>query len=286
VPRAQHSFVAPSGLTLAVHDWGGDGDPVLLAHPTGFHGVVWEPVAERLVSAGRRVCSFDFRGHGDSDPTPDGVYAWSGFGDDADAVLDHLGWRGHPRLLAAGHSKGGAALLMVAMRDPAALARLWTFEPIVFPTEVVEPLPPDNAMSATARRRRAVWPSREAAFESYGARPPLEEFAPDALRAYVDYGFRDLPDGTVELKCRPETEASVYMMGAANGLYRRLGEVTVPTLLACGELSSSIPPELAARLVAALGDATLEVWPDHGHFGPQADADAAVRSMLDFAAGS
>ena len=29
--RTQHSFVAPSGLALAVHDWGGAGDPVLLS---------------------------------------------------------------------------------------------------------------------------------------------------------------------------------------------------------------------------------------------------------------
>jgi pimeloyl-ACP methyl ester carboxylesterase len=284
VARTQQSFVAPSGLTLAVHDWGGDGDPVLLAHPTGFHGVVWRPVAERLVAAGRRVCSFDFRGHGDSDPAPDGVYAWVGFGDDADAVLDHLGWRGRPRLVAAGHSKGGAALLMVAGRDRAALPRVWTYEPIVFPTDVVAPLPPENAMSATARRRRSVWSSRAEAMASYGGRPPLGDLHPDALHAYVDHGFRDRPDGTVELKCRPESEASVYMMGAANGLYGGLADVAVPTLLACGERSTSISPELATRLVAVLPDATLEVWPGHGHFGPLADPDAAVRSILDFAA--
>ena len=57
--RTEHSFVAPSGLSLAVHDWGGGGDPVLLSHPTGFHGVAWQPVAERLVARGRRVWSFD-----------------------------------------------------------------------------------------------------------------------------------------------------------------------------------------------------------------------------------
>jgi len=72
--RTEHSFVAPSGLSLAVHDWGGTGDPVLLSHPTGFHGVAWQPVAERLIARGRRVWSFDFRGHGDSDKTPDGTY--------------------------------------------------------------------------------------------------------------------------------------------------------------------------------------------------------------------
>ena len=41
--------------TLAVHAWGGDGPPTLLCHPTGFHGRVWAPVAERLIAAGRAV---------------------------------------------------------------------------------------------------------------------------------------------------------------------------------------------------------------------------------------
>jgi pimeloyl-ACP methyl ester carboxylesterase len=115
VPRTEHSFVAPSGLSLAVHDWGGTGDPVLLSHPTGFHGVAWQPVAERLVARGRRVWSFDFRGHGDSDPAPGGYYHWSGFADDARAVADHLGLSGDPTLLAAGHSKGGASVLLGAI---------------------------------------------------------------------------------------------------------------------------------------------------------------------------
>ncbi|HAL25242.1 MAG TPA: alpha/beta hydrolase, partial [Chloroflexi bacterium] len=60
---------------IAVHDWGGEGAPILLAHATGFHGLVWRPVAERLVAAGRHVWSFDFRGHGDSDRSTNG-YAW------------------------------------------------------------------------------------------------------------------------------------------------------------------------------------------------------------------
>ena len=42
-------------MNLAVHDWGGDGHPVLLAHPTGFHGLTWAPVAARLVAHRRHV---------------------------------------------------------------------------------------------------------------------------------------------------------------------------------------------------------------------------------------
>ncbi|MCZ7528680.1 MAG: alpha/beta hydrolase [Acidimicrobiia bacterium] len=124
---------------IVVHDWGGDGPPVLLSHATGFHGLVWAPVAERLVAAGRRVWSWDFRGHGDSEPSPAG-YDWEGFADDALRVVTHLGLAGEPSLLAAGHSKGAASLLRGEAREPGTYARLWCFEPIIFPSE--ETLPP------------------------------------------------------------------------------------------------------------------------------------------------
>jgi len=285
VSRVSHAFPSPTGSRIAVHDWGGHGDPVLLAHPTGFHGVVWRPVAEGLVARDRHVWSFDFRGHGDSDPSPDGRYSWDEFADDAEAVLDHLGLRGEPTLLAAGHSKGGTSLLTVAHRDPAALPRIWTFEPIVFPAErPLAPMDPDNAMSTAARRRRAVWGSRDEAIASYGARPPLDALRAEALRAYVDHGMRDRPDGGVELKCAPEHEAAIYTMGAANGLWARLQEIATPTVVACGENSRSISPELGAHIVELLRDATLEIWQGHGHFGPLEDPDRAVASLLAFAA--
>ena len=48
-----HRLRRTDAPTLAVHAWGGDGPPTLLCHPTGFHGRVWAPVAERLLDAGR-----------------------------------------------------------------------------------------------------------------------------------------------------------------------------------------------------------------------------------------
>ena len=105
-PRSH--VIAGGAGKLVVHDWGGDGPATLLSHPTGFHGRVWAPVAERLAAAGRRVWSFDFRGHGDSDaPDPSGdAYSWSAFAADALAVVEDLGLAGDPALVACGHSKG------------------------------------------------------------------------------------------------------------------------------------------------------------------------------------
>jgi pimeloyl-ACP methyl ester carboxylesterase len=270
-------------LSLAVHDWGGDGHPVLLAHPTGFHGLTWAPVAARLVARGRRVWSFDFRGHGNSGPSADG-YRWSGFADDVLAVVDHLGLRGEPALLACGHSKGASALLLGEAREPGTFARLWCYEPIVFPSD--EPLQPqhDFPLSEGARRRRAVWASRDEAFAAFSAKPPLDVLDPDALRMYVDHGLRDRPDGKVELKCRPEHEASIYAMGVANGVYPRLHEVRCPTLVVCGEHTDAIPPKLGEMIVERLPTGGLEIMPAVGHFGPMQNPDATSDSMLRFAA--
>jgi pimeloyl-ACP methyl ester carboxylesterase len=288
-PRT-HKIDGPVG-NLAVHDWGGDGPPTLLAHPTGFHGRVWAPVAERLVAAGRRVWSFDFRGHGDSyapepsepfDPTAE-PYAWAGFALDALAVADHLGIAGDPTLLACGHSKGAAALLLGEADRPATYLRIWAFEPIVFPTEAAHVSADDFPLAGNARKRRNEWSSIDEAYDAYASKRPLDVMTPESLRAYVEYGLRDRGDGVFELKCAPDVESRVYGMAPSGGVWAVLPQVESTVEVACGEASRDIAPKLAQRIAERLPHGTLEVWPRCGHFGPQQDPDQCATSILDFA---
>jgi pimeloyl-ACP methyl ester carboxylesterase len=273
-----HEFDA-NGIRLVVHDWGGAGPPALLAHATGFHGRLWQPIAERLVGAGRRVWSFDFRGHGDSD-APDVDYSWHGFADDVLAVAAHLGLAGDPALVACGHSKGGAALILGEQRQPGAFARIWSYEPIIFASET--PLPPqeDFFLARAARKRRNEWRSTDEAFAVYASKPPLDVMTEASLRAYVEYGLRDRGDGVLELKCRPEVEARIYTMGPNHGAYSRLGEVGADVLVACGETSNDVGPPLAAKIAERIPRGRLDVISGLGHFGPQQDPDACVASIL------
>ena len=168
-----HSFDA-NGIRLVVHDWGGVGAPILLAHPTGFHGRIWAPVAEQLVTHGRHVWSFDFRGHGDSD-APDLDYSWHGFADDvARCGASISGLPAIPALVACGHSKGGAALILGEQQRPATFARIWAYEPIIFASE--QPLPPqeDFFLARAARKRRNEWHSTEEAFAAYAIEATVE----------------------------------------------------------------------------------------------------------------
>lgn len=283
---ASHTFSSSEGVCLAVHDWGGNGAPVLLAHPTGFHGIVWKPVAERLVAAGRHVWSFDFRGHGDSDAPAANAesYSWHRFADDVLAVASHLSLGGRDDLVACGHSKGGASLLLGEARAPGTFPRIWAYEPIVFPYED-QPLPPqeDFFLARSARKRRNQWKSTDEAFDTYASKPPLNVMVPDALRAYVEYGLLDRGDGVFELKCRPEVEAQVYAMGPNHGAWNVLPEIAARVRVVCGEESTDIGPPLATRLAERLPHGELQVMPGLGHFGPQQDPDACVASILEFA---
>ena len=271
-------------MRLAIHDWGGDGPPVLLAHPTGFHGRVWAPVAHQLVAAGRRVWSFDFRGHGDSEaPSLDAEsYSWHGFADDVLQVAHELGLAGDPSLTACGHSKGGASLLLAEAKEPHSFPRIWAYEPIVFATPEALPPQEDFFLAKAARKRRNEWKSVDDAFEAYASKPPLNVMTEESLRAYVEYGLRDRGDGVFELKCRPEVEARVYAMGPNHGAWSVLPEIQAQVRVVCGETSSDIGPPLATQIAERLPHGSLEVMPGLGHFGPQQAPDACSASILAF----
>lgn len=259
------SFVESSdSIRIAVHDHA-PGSPLpvaLLAHATGFHGRCFDPVAAHL--AGRmHAVSFDFRGHGDSTVPPAGPLRWSGYGDDALAVARTL----TPQpLVAAGHSMGGAALVMAALAEPERFAALVLYEPIVFPPEAAAA--PPSPLIEGARRRRPRFPDRATALSNYAAKPPLSDLHPDALFAYVEHGFRDTADGDVELKCPPDHEARTYESGATHATWGRLPELRVPVWLVSGAVTPLTASALVEPLSHLIPTVTRVTWPDLGHFGP------------------
>jgi pimeloyl-ACP methyl ester carboxylesterase len=266
------------GVTLALHDLGGDGPPLLLCHPTGFLAMTWAPMAHELAHVAHSW-ALDFRGHGQSTSPASGDFSWHGMRDDVLAVIDDLGLTD---VVAVGHSMGGAALLMAEQRRPGTFAGMWLYEPIVFPPVEGGGDRP-NPLAGAARRRRPRFAGREAAYANFASKPPLDALAPDALRAYVDHGLRDAPDGDgVELACTPETEARVFDNGSAHDTFAHLGEVGCPVTVAAGGDTAG-PAQMAAVIAAALPHGTLERHPTLTHFGPMEDPAAmaeAVRTAL------
>lgn len=265
------------GVSVASYDFGGEGPLLVFCHATGFCAGMYEPIARRLLDRFHCI-GVDFRGHGRSE-RPDGItMAWSGMGHDLLAVIDHaLAERGDPAdtpVLAVGHSMGGASIVLAELIRPGTIASAWALEPILFPTP--EDFDPngghpvhESPLVAGARRRRPEFESRDAAFERYSSRPPFSEIDAEVLRAYVDYGFRDLPDGSVRLRCEPETEAQVFENSFA-GAFERLAEIDFPFLVAAS--GDGMAPALITGDVVAQNERFERVeYPDLTHFGPFED---------------
>ena len=263
------------GVELEVHDLGGDGPPLLLAHATGFHGRVWEPLAARL--SGFHRWSIDMRAHGDSSVPENRTLEWYGFADDVLSVIDTLTL---DRPFGVGHSKGAASLLLAEQARPGTFRALYLFEPVVVPTDFVSGHNPDNPLSNGARRRRDTFESFDAAFANYAAKPPFNSLDPEVLRIYVDHGFAQNPDGTVSLKCLPHNEAEVYAHGMAHHAFASLHEVTCPVWIAMG-VEDAVPAVFARAISESLPHGTVASFPNLGHFGPLEDPEAVAHSILD-----
>ena len=255
------------GVQIAVHDLGGTGSALLISHATGFHGRCYLPLAHEL-KAVTHITAFDYRGHGDT-ARPDGPIDWQAYGDDALAMASWLADRHGGPIDAFGHSMGGACLLMAAHRRPELFRRIIAFEPIVFPPEGLSESPPDaeSFMVVGARRRRASFPSYDAAIANYAGKPPLDAFTPAALEAYVRFGFAQ-GNGEVHLKCTPDTEAGTFATGALHRTWDVLPEIMSDVLIVAGVVQPMQPSRIAEGVAQRLPNGRYLQRNDLDHFGP------------------
>ncbi|MCE9623663.1 MAG: alpha/beta hydrolase [Actinomycetia bacterium] len=255
------------GVELAVFELGGSGSPILFSHATGFHGRCYQPMASELTDVARCV-AFDYRGHGDT-PRPPAEIDWQRYGDDATAMATWLAEQVGEPIVAFGHSMGGACLLMAAHREPSLFRRIVAFEPIVFPPfEHAESSEFESPMVASARRRRTSFQSLDEAIANFASKPPLNAFTPEALEAYVRHGFALEPDGSVRLKCSPDTEAGTFATGGLHDTWDRLPEIATDVLVISGRLQEMSPSMIAAQVAERLPNGRYLQRDDLDHFGP------------------
>ncbi len=276
IPSSDH-------VNVAVHDFGGDGPPLLLSHATGFHGYAYLPIADALDG---RFTSYalDYRGHGDTprvdEGTDDQPIDWTGYGDDAVAVSRALAPGGG--LVAFGHSMGGAGLLMAAAREPGLFDTIVLYEPIVFPSDgpAVGPDGGPSPLVTGARRRRPSFESFDAAIENYRAKPPMSSFDPEVVRLYVGHGFRPAPEG-VRLKCDPEHEARTFEGGGKHHTWDLLPEIETRVVVVSGVVEPAGPSAIARPVAERLANSIYVEIPELDHFGPFVDPARMARLIVE-----
>ena len=110
-------------MTLASHDWPGEGTPIVAIHGLSSNAMFYVGIAERL--AGRRpLLAVDLRGRGDSDKPAEG-YGMAAHADDVAAAMDA---EGIERAVVVGHSMGAGVATVFAHRHPDRCAGVVLFD--------------------------------------------------------------------------------------------------------------------------------------------------------------
>jgi pimeloyl-ACP methyl ester carboxylesterase len=271
IPSSDH-------VSVAVHDFGGSGPPLLFSHATGFHGYCYLPIADHLTDR-FRTYALDYRGHGDTARPDDWEVDWSRYGDDAEAASMAVAPSGG--LIGFGHSMGGSGLLMAAARHPGLFDLIVAFEPIILPPDADTSGARGSVMSDTARRRRASFASFEAAQENFASKPPMASFDPDVLRLYVAHGFRPAPEG-VRLACDPEHEARTFEANRTHDTWDRLPDISTRVIVVTSDDGDG-PALFAPRIAERLANAKLVELPDTDHFWPYVDPRSAAELISSYA---
>ncbi len=261
----------------ALHDFGGDGPPVLLTHGNGLNAGMWATVIPTLRQH-RQCFGLDFRGHGGSRITKPPL--------DVDRarlveeVLNAVAAIDSEQIDAVGHSLGGATLLRTELENPGTFRRLWLFEPVMVPDGHERP-DGDHPLVIAARRRRTEFPSLEAFTERLMSKPPFSDCEEEAVQAYAELGTYPTNAG-VCLSCSGDTEARIFGSGTTTD-FKQLQLISTPTVIARGEAvatGNELPPEMAAPIASHLGDGHLLPMQGLTHFGPMEDGATVGRAIL------
>jgi len=214
-PRAGRIDLPGRGGSVATLDFGPQDRPfdVIFSHANGFNARTYRTLLQPL--AGRlRILAYDLRGHGGTalPAVTEGRRNWDDLRDDLGALLDHFDARD---VVLAGHSLGATTSLLAAAASPGRVRALVLFEPVLVTPEVraraAAGLRPDSHLAVETRRRRDVFPSRQAAIDAYTGKGAFARWTPAMLADYVEAGLRPRADGTFELACSKDWEISNYI---------------------------------------------------------------------------
>ena len=280
-PREFHLDIGE--VELAVHEWPGTGDPVLLLHATGFHSRCWNQVVAQL--PGRHVFAVDLRYHGKSGSLGD--VDWNVLAEDIVTLVERLDLR---RIVGAGHSVGGYLVARAAAAHPERFRHLVLIDPVV-----VAPEDYDMARELAANiaatdhpvaRRKNRWQDANEMFERFRDREPFNSWQPEVLRDYCDYALKPAnEDGYRELACDPINEASVYISQAMSAaVHEDIPRIATPTTLLRARYTGLSITDLSASptwpgLAEAIADCSEHYYPELNHFIPMQDPGLVARHI-------
>jgi len=239
----------------------GSGPTLVMFHSLLADRTSFERIEERLARR-YRVAIPDLPGFGESAAVAGGLAAV------ADRMAEAIGGLGAEPPILLGNGYGGFVALQLAIRHPAAVARL-----ILADTG-----------AAFAGPGRAAFRAMIAAAETKG----MAAIADTAMRRLFSPAYQAANPAVMAERRRrflaldPAVFRGAAAALAALDLRAQLKSVRVPVLVLVGSEDEATPPAMAEELAAGLPDARLLILPGLAHVPQFQDPDAFLRAIAGF----
>lgn len=252
-PRGVTSFIERPDGTVIRSVTAGEGPTVVFAHGIYCSVIEWSVVWDLLLERGYRVVAFDQRGHGQSTIGGDGISTEAMAGDYL-AVLENYDVR--DGILLA-HSMGGFLAVAAVLDVPGVAERLSGLILMsTFAGDVLNGAPQNKAQIPLIKSGAM---AKVAANDTTGTLFARSLFGDNPSPAMID-AFLEMFRSTDHQSLLPILQA---LVDEDRG--DRLGEISLPTIVLCGEKDSTTPPSQSERLAAGIPGAQLRWVPGAGH---------------------
>ena len=260
------AYIDVNGTQIYYTDSGGDGPVIVFSHGLLFSTEMFDDQIAYFKDRYRCI-AYDHRGQGQSAAAESG-YDMDTLAGDAAGLIRALGVEGCHFV---GLSMGGFVALRLAL-DHAELVRS-----IAVLDSSADPEPKENHGKYKFLNFVLRW---------FGARPvagavmPImfgQSFLNDPAQAEKRAYWKRFLGNVANRKSMSKAVAGVI---ERKGVYERLGEIDLPTLILVGEEDTATVPEKSERMQAAIPGATFRRVPKGGHVST-IDAPDAVNAALD-----
>jgi len=196
--------------------------------------------------------------------------SWNVLVDDIIAHMDKLGRKG---VIGMGHSMGGIATWLAALKRPDLFSQIVLIDPVILPKKLVlfnrympfwfkkRYVP----IVKIASNRRDTWKDREELDKHLGSKKVFQRFEKESWQQFLKYGVRESEEG-VTLTYPRSWEARVY--SSAPNIWSTLGNSSVPTTIIKAEFSDVIFAETWVKIQKAMPEATYIEMAKVGHLIP------------------
>ncbi|MET0362988.1 MAG: alpha/beta fold hydrolase [Sphingobium sp.] len=267
------SFQGATGATLRASRFGDLDAPTVVLLPASTQSrSIWFAAAHALAEAGRCAICIDPRGHGDSDPAPDGRYDLSAYAADLTAVLAQLSSRA--TVVGIGPS-GLAALLAAGEGGPGLVSALV----LVGVTAWVE----DDVAGRITRAIASLaddFDGPEDVLAAIAALHPVEP-VPTATDHLLD-AFAPGANGKWRWRGDRAVFGAFRLQDETTRLEAAAARITVPTALVRGTLNETVSLEHTERLRALIPQSELTEVSGAGHHIVNDLQDEFNATLLEF----